>query len=325
MISLIISINDLNASDVNVKWGDGLESDFGTPGNTIITEHLYDNPGVYSVTVTVTDACNQTDVNNYKYVVIYDPTGGFVTGGGWIESPEGAYKPDLSLIGKANFGFVAKYKKGSTIPDGNTEFQFSAGNLNFRSLSYYDMRLVIAGARANYKGEGVINGTGQYGFMVSAVDGEINGGGGIDKFRIKIWDLNTSAVIYDNNITETDDNAEPATAIGGGSIVIHSDDTKSGETNRFNESNSDGLILLVFPNPFSDILKFEFIAPMDGLARIDLYDTSGRLLNTVFESKVQKGESYNTEFRPVQAPGGVLIYRITLGDKVFTGIVLYEK
>ncbi|MBK7245505.1 MAG: hypothetical protein IPH98_16970 [Saprospiraceae bacterium] len=64
---------------------------------------------------------------------VYDPTGGFITGGGWINSPEGAYPAIPTLTGKANFGFVAKYKKGNNQVDGNTEFQFKAGNLNFKS------------------------------------------------------------------------------------------------------------------------------------------------------------------------------------------------
>jgi hypothetical protein len=45
-------------------------------------------------------------------VVIYDPSGGFVTGGRWINSPLGAYTPSPNLIGEASFGFNSKYKRG---------------------------------------------------------------------------------------------------------------------------------------------------------------------------------------------------------------------
>lgn len=78
----------------------------------------------------------------------------------------------------------------------------------------------MAGAQAKFKGVGTINGTGSYGFMISAVDGQINGGGGVDKFRIKIWDTVTDVVVYDNEVGVADD-AEPSTAITKGSIVIH--------------------------------------------------------------------------------------------------------
>jgi hypothetical protein len=47
------------------------------------------------------------------YVVIYDPEGGFVTGGGWIWSPPGAFHPDLEgfadVQGRASFGFLSRY------------------------------------------------------------------------------------------------------------------------------------------------------------------------------------------------------------------------
>ncbi len=103
------------------------------------------------------------------------------------------------------------------MPTGNTEFQFKVANLNFKSISY-DW-LVVAGAQAKYKGTGTINGVGEYDFMLSAVDGAIKGDD-IDKFRIKIWDKATDAIVYDNEIGVSDD-AEPSTAISGSSIIIH--------------------------------------------------------------------------------------------------------
>ncbi|MBI3423923.1 MAG: HYR domain-containing protein, partial [Acidobacteria bacterium] len=148
--------------------------------------------GVYKVTLTVTDNCggaHTTDVIGpdglTELVVIYDASAGWVTGGGWINSPAGAYVPIPSLTGKANFGFVSKYQNGNSVPTGNTDFQFKAGNLNFHSTSYEWM--VIAGARAQYKGAGTINGAGDYRFMLTAIDGDQPGGGGADKFRIRIW------------------------------------------------------------------------------------------------------------------------------------------
>jgi len=140
-------------------------------------------------------------------LVVYDPDAGFVTGGGWIDSPEGAYKLDQSLTGKASFGFVSKYKKGASIPEGNTEFQFKAGNLNFHSTSY-DWLVVTGSNYARFKGSGTINGSGDYTFMLWAGDGEP------DTFCIKIWyeDGGTEDIVYDNGMNQ---------AIGGGSIVVH--------------------------------------------------------------------------------------------------------
>jgi hypothetical protein len=183
-----------------------------------VAGHVYTTPGVYTITVSITDAAGETDEGSSEYIVIYDTAAGFVTGGGWINSPAGAYTADPSLTGKATFGFVSKYKKGATVPTGNTEFQFKMAGLNFSSTSY-DW-LVLAGAKAQYKGTGTINGAGSYRFMLTAIDGQVNGGGGVDKFRIRIWDLATGQAIYDNQ-QGASDVALPTTAIQGGSIVIH--------------------------------------------------------------------------------------------------------
>ena len=185
--------------------------------------HTFTTSGVYMVGLAVTDSCSGTGTTSTvggldALVVIYDPDGGFVTGGGWINSPAGAYVPSPTLTGKANFGFVSKYQHGANVPTGQTEFQFRVANFNFHSTAY-DW-LVVAGARAQYKGTGTVNGSGNYAFILTAIDGQINGGGGIDKFRIKIWDKATGAIIYDNQLGAAD-GGDPSTVLGGGSIVIH--------------------------------------------------------------------------------------------------------
>ncbi len=166
--------------------------------------------------------CSESEV---VFLPVYDPNGGFVTGGGWINSPQGAMTGDKADVeGKANFGFNAKYKTGknnTSEVDGNTNFQFKAGDLHFSSSEHDAMQLVISGAKATYTGTGTVNGAGNHKFRVIAIDGQVSGGGGVDKFRIMIWDDNSSSsLLYDNKrgISESSDDASE---IGGGSIVIH--------------------------------------------------------------------------------------------------------
>jgi hypothetical protein len=171
------------------------------------------------VTLTVTDDDGGVGQSIFQFVVVYDPNGGFVTGGGTIDSPAGAYVPDEDLTGQANFGFVSKYKKGQSTPDGNTQFQFQVADLNFHSTSY-DW-LVVAGHQALYKGDGTINGAGNYGFLVSVVDENLTVSTDEDKFRIKIVDKDDGdTVVYDNQLGD-DEDLEATTAIASGQIVIH--------------------------------------------------------------------------------------------------------
>ena len=179
----------------------------------------FTSAGVYRVLVRATDgAGNTAESTDVLFLVVYDPNGGFVTGGGWITSPAGAYPADQTMTGKATFGFVSKYQKGKTLPTGQTQFEFNAADFGFHSTSY-DW-LVIAGAKAQFKGSGTVNGAGDYGFMLTATDGQVTGGGGTDKFRFKVWEKATGTIAYDNQLGAAD-GADPATVLGGGSIVVH--------------------------------------------------------------------------------------------------------
>ncbi|MGN6296327.1 MAG: T9SS type A sorting domain-containing protein [Ginsengibacter sp.] len=266
--------------------------------------------GLYQVTAVTGSGCAQS----VAYFSVYDPSAGFVTGGGWINSPAGAYSADPSLTGKANFGFNAQYKKGNNVPDGNTEFQFQAGNLNFKSTNYATGSLVIAGAKAIFQGTGTINGTGSYSFMISAIDGSINGGGGTDKFRIKIQTAG-GGVVYDNNFGISD-NADPTTALGGGSIVIHSTgnnksrlmDTVTSKSNismannltnaLSNDLDGNGkLSIKVMPNPTS----YHFTLILKSLSsenvKLTVTDITGRIVeqrpSVSANSSLQLGAQYH--------------------------------
>src|SRR5947207_13665419 len=48
-------------------------------------------PDSLSVTLTVRDDDTASCQSVFQYVVVYDPSAGFVTGGGWINSPARAY------------------------------------------------------------------------------------------------------------------------------------------------------------------------------------------------------------------------------------------
>ena len=217
-----------NTHTVVIDWGDTTQNTVEiTDGSQSLTvSHSYTNATIHTLSVTVTDNGGKSDSAQFEFVVVFDPNGGFVTGGGWIDSPIGACTFEDCIdatVGKATFGFVSKYQKGATVPSGDTQFHFKAGNLKFKSSDYEWLTIVIAGAKAQFKGTGTINGEGNYGFMITAIDADINNNDSHteDKFRIKIWDKNNAdTVVYDNKMGAADD-ADPTTIIGGGSIKIH--------------------------------------------------------------------------------------------------------
>jgi hypothetical protein len=158
--------------------------------------------------VTVYDNFGNSGRSTSHPVVIYDPNGGFVTGGGWIYSAPGAavHVPDAS--GEAQFAFVSKYHKNATKPKGNVTFIFEAAGIKFTSTSIEYLVVNTAGTTAIFKGSGVYNDVGNYKFMIWLEDGKP------DTFRIKIWTSRpkNNYVVYDNGYNQP---------INGGSIQIH--------------------------------------------------------------------------------------------------------
>jgi hypothetical protein len=256
---------------------------------TVSGSYTFSAAGVYFVKLTVTDQCGGSATTSQvsgldAMVVVYDPSAGFVTGGGWINSPAGAYAPDPTKVGKANFGFVSKYKKGQSTPTGETEFQFKVADLNFHSTSYE--WLVIAGAKAQFKGSGTLNGSGDYGFMLTGVDGEMNGGGGTDKFRIKIVSKATGGVIYDNQMGAADTSAA-STVIGGGSIVIQTSNRGASSVSSAEggvmedgiaspDAPGDFALAQNAPNPFSTGTQIHFELPVRSHVDLAVFDLAGR-------------------------------------------------
>lgn len=279
-VSAGATFTDINLHKATWDWGNGARSEGIISGSVVTDNYSYTTPGVYTVTLTLEDICGETAQIVHQYIVIYDPTGGFVTGGGWINSPVGAYTANPAVIGKANFGFVSKYQKGATLPTGNTHFEFNAVGLHFKSTAYE--WLVVSGAKAKYKGVGTINGSGSYGFLLSAIDGQVSGGGGIDKFRIKIWDKNNEdVIIYDNNIGSalgTGDDADPATAIGGGSIIIHADKGKARTDFESILQVEHAIDITAYPNPVSSKVTINLGGlPAKGISTI-LTEVAGKTL-----------------------------------------------
>jgi hypothetical protein len=180
----------------------------------------FKTPGVYKVTMFVKDQNGVTSWVNTagdveSIVVIYDPNAGYTIGGGWINSPPGAYALDPNLAGKLSFGFSSQYFKGAANPKGETLVNFLVGDLEFNALNFD--YLSISGAKAQFKGFGKINGASGYNFILTVIDGAL-ATDGVGRFRIKIWEKTTGTIIYDNEPGRSDAD-DPTTAVGAASSV----------------------------------------------------------------------------------------------------------
>ncbi|HEX2062214.1 MAG TPA: hypothetical protein VHK90_15865 [Thermoanaerobaculia bacterium] len=180
----------------------------GAKTGSVSGAYVFSEPGVYRVAMHLTDNLGNTAVvtnagDREAILVVYDPAGGYVIGGGSLPAPHAM-----------TFGFNSKYGNAKN-PKGEVQVTFGDGNdFDASSLDY----LTITGARAQVGGFGKLNGDGPYHFILTMIDGQAEGGGGVDRMRIRIWHKVTGAVVYDTQ-PGASDAADPATPVAG-TIVL---------------------------------------------------------------------------------------------------------
>ncbi len=83
--------------------------------------------------------------------------------------------------------------------------------------------------------------------------------------------------------------------------------------------------LEVYPNPFSGKVYFEFVPGQDAQAKLELFDILGQKIKTLMYIPVNKGMIQKLGYLPQGINSGFLFYRLTLGNQVTSGKVLYIK
>jgi hypothetical protein len=184
--------------------------------------------------------------------------------------------------------------------------------MNFKSSNYE--WLVVSGSKAQFKGSGIINGSGSYGFILSAVDGNLNTQATPDLFRIKIWDKNNNdAIVYDNQYGAAD-NGALNTEIGGGSIIIHNPKPGEASSSRYTGSSqevySGSLMVAAFPNPsinyFTIISKSGSLQPLT----ITVTDILGRIVEKLDKIPANNTFTFGKKYR-----SGVYFAEVIQDDK----------
>ena len=184
------------------------------------------NGRIYTITTTCTDGTH-TVVKTSTVVVPKSMKGGawaVVSGQsrmvGLKDTPATTTNSVLLLnpvvTGLVNFD-LSKPTSASS-PKGENLINLVLGDLHFQALNY-DFR-ELSGARTQFKGYGKVNNESGYKYLLTVIDGQAPKGGGVDKFRIKIWNEKTGEVVFDNQKGDSDD-ADPKTVVGDGKSISY--------------------------------------------------------------------------------------------------------
>jgi hypothetical protein len=288
----------------------------GTKNGIVKGSYKLATAGVYKLQMNVTDQKGVTSyatTNGYDeaIVVAYDPNGGYTYGGKKFISPKGAIPSQPHVSGDMTYGFQTNYYKGATNPKGETWFVLNNGEFEFNALNVD--YLVVTGAKAQFKGLGKMNRNGieQSGiaFILTVTDGQLTGGGGTDKIRMKIYNKNTGEVYYDNQPGASDADA-PVTVVennslGDGIVVVSTSTAAPSMTETVmleKEKIADVPTTFgakAYPNPSVNQFTVEVTSDnRKDVVRMIVYDLSGRIIERNNNLTIGKTIRLGGNYRP---------------------------
>ena len=338
-VSLSVAYTDNNIANATIDWGDGSVGEIvESPASVFEVDHTYMKSGSYSVTINMTDEC-EASTYVYHSIIVMDNLRGTVTGGGWFDSPEGAYFLKPRTAGKATFAFEASNSSRKAGPEGHVVFNFKDGNIKFRSTDVEWMH--VEEETAIVQAAGRLNGKHGYQILISVVDedkdrdDEARGRKGSDKkdkrkgeddkkdkdkkridlIRVQITDP-AGEVIYDSQPGAADV-ATATTQLGGGSINIKK--TNSGVEREYDSpvaSSFGGESSSIYPNPFSEWVDVQFNSASQENVVILVMDLSGKIVfNRIFEPSEDGVYSLDI-FKEGEGRPGIYIVVIKQGKRV---------
>jgi flagellar hook capping protein FlgD len=264
-------------------------------------------PGYYIVTLTITDQYGNS-VSATTAVVVFDRGDGFINGNGRFNSPAGAFVANPQLNGRVDFLFDTRYRKDDMVPTGSTSFQFKMNNMDFESTS--QDWFMVGFARGMYRGNGTINGTGNYRYLLSVVDGDDLTPVAVDKIRLKITDAATGTLIYDNQMGAPD-TAMATFPITAGTIEARLPNGGLGHLSAIQpqvESAGQGFargfeLDQNFPNPFRASTQVRFSLPARSNVKLAVFDVAGREIASLADGAWDAG-SHAVSWSGATASGG---------------------
>jgi len=346
-----VTISPSNTTLVDQNSGPGIHT-----LSKVFTVDLGANPSA-NITVTWNISGNYTNVGceeNDAVITVAKAADEYVTGGGYLisENSHGDYAADDGK--KNNFGFNVGWAKNYSRLKGNVNIIWRQDGIAYQARTNTVSALLISQITAEppvYKAqieysnvnikqlcdEGCWsdgNGT----ILLTVYDyGEpgSNAAPEPDKIGIAVKDKNGNLIFSSDAFVSQEITVQD---LDGGNIQIHPAKTSTTETSvtkgggrkaAYIESPTsesvESATLTVYPNPFSEKALFEFVSPVAGQARIDIYDLNGRLVKTIFDQQIESNVTYQADFIPSGLVSGTYIYRMILGNEVFNGKLNYQQ
>jgi uncharacterized protein (TIGR02145 family) len=298
----------------------------------------------YTISTEVNGYYNRNDPSDNTVVTVYKPIGDFITGGGFIVNPDntsGDFAGDPEL--KTNFGFNVKYTKNGKNMKGNLNIIFRK-TVNGMIHSYQVKSNSLTSLGVNVSNEAAKTAVfiakctlkdltdPFYGYSKGGLTLQVNmtdrgEPGNNDAIAMSVYD--GSMLLFSSNWTGT---STAETVLSGGNLLVHSG-FSLGQTEAQTSTDNNGMImpgnsefsLIAYPNPFTDRVYFDLQMQTDSKVLLEIYDLRGSKLATVYNDMVVALNRYRFEYVPKNVKRGLLVYRLTVDDKLmFTGSLIHN-
>jgi len=85
------------------------------------------------------------------------------------------------------------------------------------------------------------------------------------------------------------------------------------------------LTMSVFPNPYSDEIKFKIVSPQSGDGKLEIFDFIGRKLDVINISNVQKCIMKLFNYNTIKFHHMPIVYKFTIGNYIMAGRLIPSK
>jgi hypothetical protein len=265
-------------------------------------------------------------------VTVYKPVGDFITGGGHImpTSSIGTYASQAGT--KTNFGFNVKYNKSGTNLQGNmnvvfrrTEsdaimhvYQVKVNSMQSLGVNISNPNVQISQyvAKANLKDItnplAPVSLGGNLGLYVTMTDrGEPGANDSVSIALTSSYGLSPTVLanlLYSSNWVSS---MTKQIGLAGGNLVVHSGFSLRVDGQPEEVSNvPTGMLSVNYPNPFSGTTTIMFAVPNSEHTTLNVFNSLGQLVRTLFNEKAEAGTTYKVEFDSGNLPGGIYFYTI---------------
>jgi hypothetical protein len=97
-------------------------------------------------------------------------------------------------------------------------------------------------------------------------------------------------------------------------------------TPAMNNSNElSEITLLVYPNPFAQVAKFEIGALRDSHVRLEIFTHTGILLEVVMNEDLREGDVRTVQFDGTRYPHTSFLYRLTTSRTMINGTIMKTR